>query len=89
MRSLKMFEAGKRNETLWQIIHDNMRYPDASLGRFARANGVVPARRQALCELSARYGRETVEPASTRSGIRRIVRAAPWSKGIPDGDYYG
>jgi N-methylhydantoinase B len=32
IRSLKIYEAGKRNETLWQIIRDNVRYPDASLG---------------------------------------------------------
>ena len=32
MRSLKIYEAGRRNETLWQIIRDNVRYPDAALG---------------------------------------------------------
>ena len=25
MRSLKIYEAGRRNETLWQIIRDNVR----------------------------------------------------------------
>jgi len=38
MRSLKIYEAGKRNETLWQIIRDNTRYPDAALGDL-RARG--------------------------------------------------
>jgi len=27
-RSLKIYEAGRRNETLWQIIHDNVRFAD-------------------------------------------------------------
>ena len=31
-RSLKIYEAGKRNETLWQIIHDNVRFAEAALG---------------------------------------------------------
>src|ERR1700747_322918 len=31
-RSLKIYEAGKRNETLWQIIQDNVRFADAALG---------------------------------------------------------
>jgi len=32
LRSLKIYEVGKRNETLWQILRDNIRFPDASLG---------------------------------------------------------
>jgi N-methylhydantoinase B len=32
MRSLKIFEQGQRNETLWQIINDNVRFPDSCLG---------------------------------------------------------
>src|SRR5579864_2168898 len=31
-RSLKIYEAGHRNETLWQIINDNVRFADAALG---------------------------------------------------------
>jgi N-methylhydantoinase B len=31
-RSLKICEAGRRNETLWQIIHDNVRFADNALG---------------------------------------------------------
>ena len=61
MRSLKIYEAGKRNETLWQIIRDNTRYPDSALGdmRAQIASCQLGARRYA--ELIARYGRETVE----------------------------
>ena len=61
IRSLKIYDASKRNETLWQIIRDNVRYPDASLGdlRAQIASCQLGARRYA--ELIARYGRETVE----------------------------
>ena len=61
MRSLKIFEAGRRNETLWQIIRDNVRFPDSCLGdlRAQMASCQLGARRYG--ELLDRYGRETVE----------------------------
>jgi N-methylhydantoinase B len=87
IRSLKIFEAGKRNETLWQIIRDNVRYPDASLGdlRAQIASCQLGARRYA--ELIARYGRPTVEACIAKvwdqaeSAARRVVET------IPDGTY--
>jgi N-methylhydantoinase B len=36
LRSLKIYEAGKRNETLWQIITDNLRFPEARSAICAR-----------------------------------------------------
>jgi N-methylhydantoinase B len=87
MRSLKIYEAGKRNETLWQIIRDNIRFPDASLGdlRAQIASCQLGARRYS--ELLARYGRETVEACIDRiwdqaeRAARRVVEK------IPDGTY--
>ena len=78
MRSLKIYEAGKRNETLWQIIRDNIRYPDASLGdlRAQIASCHLGVRRYG--ELLARYGRATVEslhrPHLGPGGARRAPR---------------
>ncbi len=43
-RSLKIYEAGKRNETLWQIIHDNVRFPEFGARRSARPDRVLSAR---------------------------------------------
>jgi N-methylhydantoinase B len=61
MRSLKIYEQGRRNETLWQIIQDNVRFPDACLGdlRAQIASCQLGARR--YCELLDRYGRAIVE----------------------------
>jgi len=86
-RSLKIYEAGKRNETLWQIIRDNIRFPDAALGdlRAQIASCNLGARRYS--ELLARYGRETVEACihtiwdQAESAAREAVKA------IPDGVY--
>ena len=48
MRSLKIYEAGKRNETLWQIIRDNMRYPDAASATCARRSPPASSARAAM-----------------------------------------
>lgn len=87
MRSLKIYEEGKRNETLWQIIHDNIRFPEAALGdmRAQIACCQLGARRYA--ELLGRYGRATVESCIDRiwehadQAVRNVVRT------IPNGTY--
>src|SRR5262245_32343478 len=87
IRSLKIYEAGKRNETLWQIIRDNVRYPDASLGdlRAQIASCQLGARRYA--ELLARYGRETVEACIAKVWDQAELAARRVVESIPDGRY--
>ncbi len=87
MRSLKIYEAGKRNETLWQIIRDNMRYPDAALGdlRAQIASCQLGARRYG--ELIARYGRATVEACIAKVWDQAEAAARAVVEKIPDGDY--
>jgi N-methylhydantoinase B len=87
MRSLKMYEAGRRNETLWQILHDNIRYPEASLGdlRAQMASCQLGAKRYG--ELLGRYGRDVVEDciAVVWDQADRSARAVV--EEIPDGTY--
>src|SRR6185312_9111145 len=87
MRSLKIYEAGKRNETLWQIIRDNVRYPDAALGdlRAQIASCQLGARRYA--ELIARYGRETVEACIAKVWDQAEAAARAVIEKIPNGSY--
>jgi N-methylhydantoinase B len=87
MRSLKIYEGGKRNETLWQIIRDNVRYPDASLGdlRAQIASCRLGARRYA--ELIARYGRATVEGCIAKVWDQAELAARRVVESIPDGTY--
>ena len=87
MRSLKIYEAGERNETLWQIIRDNVRYPDASLGdlRAQIASCQLGARRYG--ELLARYGRTTVEACIARIWDQAELAARQVIESIPDGTY--
>src|SRR5580692_10752153 len=61
IRSLKIFEGGKRNETLWQIIKDNIRYPEASLGDLRAQVASCKLGIHRYAELIGRYGQSTVE----------------------------
>lgn len=87
MRSLKVYDAGKANETLLQIIRDNIRYPDSSLGdlRAQIASCQVGARRHG--ELVGRYSRPVVEHCvqliwdQADQAVRAVIA------GIPDGTY--
>jgi N-methylhydantoinase B len=87
MRSLKIYKAGELNDTLYQIIQDNIRYPDASLGdlRAQVASCQIGAKRYA--ELVARYGRGVVETCvetiwdQTDKAARQVIER------IPDGIY--
>src|SRR5262245_24023577 len=87
IRSLKIYEAGKRNETLWQIIRDNVRYPDASLGdlRAQIASCQLGVRRYG--ELLARYGPDTVEACIAKVWDQAETAARHVVEAIPDGRY--
>lgn len=87
MRSLKIYKAGELNDTLYQIIRDNIRYPDASLGdlRAQIASCQIGAKRYS--ELVGRYGRDVVESCvetiwdQADSTVRQVIER------IPDGIY--
>jgi N-methylhydantoinase B len=86
-RSLKIYEAGRRNETLWQVIHDNVRFPEAALGdlRAQIASCQLGIRRYG--ELVTRYGPATVERCiatiwdQTEQAARAVIEQ------VPDGTY--
>src|SRR4029077_847188 len=87
LRSLKIYEAGKRNETLWQIIRDNIRYPDASLGDLRAQIASCQVGAQRYGELIARYGRETVEACIAKVWDQAEAAARAVIEKIPDGSY--
>src|SRR6266567_1778875 len=61
LRSLKIYDAGKRNDTLWQVIHDNLRFPEAALGDLRAQVACCQLGVRRFDELITRYGRSTVE----------------------------
>ncbi len=86
-RSLKIYEAGKRNETLWQIINDNVRFPEAALGDLRAQIACCQLGIRRFCELLRRYGRATVEACihAVWDATEREARAVIAK--IPDGVY--
>jgi N-methylhydantoinase B len=86
-RSLKIYEAGKRNDTLWQIIEDNLRFPEAALGDLRAQIACCQLGVRRFGELIERYGRDTVAAAihAVWDATDRAVRA--FVARIPDGTY--
>ncbi len=86
-RSLKIYDAGKRNDTLWQMIRDNVRFPDAALGDMRAQIACCHLGARRYGELVTRYGVGTVE-----SCIRTIWdiaerEARAFVEKVPDGTY--
>ena len=86
-RSLKIYEAGKRNEMLWQIIHDNVRFPEAALGDLRAQIACCQLGIRRFGELLGRYGQDTVMTciAAMWDATERETRA--FVAKIPDGSY--
>ncbi|HUB95562.1 MAG TPA: hydantoinase B/oxoprolinase family protein, partial [Stellaceae bacterium] len=84
---LKVYEAGKPNETLLKIIRDNIRFPDSSLGDMRSQIAACKLAVRRLDELFNKFGRDTMLESlrqifdETEQRCRNIVTT------IPDGVY--
>src|SRR5262249_61330156 len=87
LRSLKIYDAGKRNDTLWQVINDNLRFPAAALGDLRAQVACCQLGVRRFGELITRYGRSTVGACiqAVWDATDRAVRA--FVAKIPDGIY--
>jgi N-methylhydantoinase B len=86
-RSLKIFEAGKRNGTLWQMINDNLRFPEAALGDLRAQVACCQLGARRLSELMKRYGRPAVEDSITAIWDATDQEVRAFVASIPDGTY--
>ncbi len=86
-RSLKIYEAGKRNETLWQIINDNVRFPEAALGDLRAQIAACQLGIRRYGELLARYGRDAVTAAIDAIWDNTEREARAFIAKVPDGTY--
>lgn len=84
---LKLFQEGKINETIIEIIRSNVRLPDMSIGdMWAQISGLRTGQKR-LHEICAKYGTQTVDQA-----IERLIQSsAEFSRRqvslLPDGVY--
>jgi N-methylhydantoinase B len=63
---LKMYEAGKLNETLYRVLKDNIRFPESSLGDMKSQMAACRLAARRMDELFAKYGRDTMLAAIAR-----------------------
>jgi N-methylhydantoinase B len=87
MRSIKLYDAGKRNEGVWQMISDNIRFPEASLGDLRAQIAACQLGGRRLVELFARYSVQTVRDCIAASWDQAEADARAVVERIPDGVY--
>ena len=77
---LKIYEAGKLNETLYRVLKDNIRFPESSLGDMKSQMAACRLAARRMDELLDKYGRDTVLAAiaqifdETERKCRNVVR---------------
>src|SRR6266849_10872722 len=57
---LKIYEAGKLNDTLYRVIKDNIRFPESSLGDMKSQMAACRLAARRMDELFDKYGRDTI-----------------------------
>lgn len=87
LRSIKIYRGGKLDGNIWQIISDNIRFPESSLGDLRAQLAACRLGERRLVELFERYGVDTVNACIEEmwDQSERLARAAV--AGIPDGAY--
>ncbi|HZU04580.1 MAG TPA: hydantoinase B/oxoprolinase family protein [Chloroflexota bacterium] len=95
LRSVKLYEAGKLNDSIERIIHDNVRLPEAALGDLRAQIAACRVGERRLHELFARYGKETVlaciqeiwdqTEQLTRQAVARIPNGVYTAESFIDG----
>ena len=80
---LKIYEAGKPNETLYRVLKDNIRFPESSLGDMKSQIAACRLAVRRLDELFEKYGSDTILDAieqifdETERKCRNVVGKAP------------
>ncbi len=62
-KAIKCYAAGERNDMVWQMIRDNIRVPDLTMGDLEAQVAVCRIGAERYCELLEQFGRETVTAA--------------------------
>jgi N-methylhydantoinase B len=66
LNQLKIYEAGKLNETLYRVLKDNIRFPESSLGDMKSQMAACRLAARRMDELFGKYGRDTILEAIAR-----------------------
>ena len=84
---LKLFEAGRPNETLFEVIEKNTRQPVQVLGDLRAQLAACTVAERSFTDILGRYGGRAVRPylAAIMDQAERLMRE--FIRGIPDGSY--
>jgi N-methylhydantoinase B len=84
---IKLWKAGRLDDTAWRIIRDNIRHPESSMGDLKSQTAACRLAERRIDEIVGRYGRDVVERAievvfdQTEARCRAVVDR------LPDGVY--
>ena len=86
-QAIKVFEAGKRNQQVWNMLRTNIRLPDLVLGDMDAQIAAARIGAQRYIELIELHGLPTIVAASEEmfDSSERKMRSA--IRALPDGDY--
>jgi N-methylhydantoinase B len=84
---IKLYEGGERDEKVWRIIRDNIRYPDSSLGDLRSQIAACRLGERRIDELVRRYGRAVTEQAIERIFDQTEAQCRSVVSALPDGEY--
>lgn len=84
---LRMYDAGKPNETLMAILRKNIRIPDTTLGDMGAQIAAGNNGRRRILELIDEFGAVTVVASMTMLQDRSESMTCTLIEQIPDGDY--
>jgi N-methylhydantoinase B len=62
-KAIKVVDQGRRNDVVWQMVHDNIRIPDLVVGDMNAQIAAAQIGAQRFLDLVRRYGRGTVNGA--------------------------
>lgn len=87
-KALKVYEAGRKNETVWQILRDNIRAPEMVVGDMEAQIAACRLGAERFVELAAQYGMAQVNAASEElmDYSERMLRSR--ISELEDGTYY-
>src|SRR5690606_3511077 len=87
LNQLKIYRAGELDETLHRVIHDNIRFPESSMGDLRSQIASCRLATKRLEELFQKYGRGTMDAALQQIFVETEEKCRNVVSRIADGEY--
>lgn len=84
---IKLWDAGRLDDTAWRMIRDNIRYPESSMGDLQSQVAACRLAERRLAEVVDRYGRADVTLAIEKIFDQSEARCRAAIERLPDGTY--